>query len=959
MEEKRREAGSPSPAATISGGSSIKSGESPATEPPPPRRRGQKRKSTNSSSGASSAPPKRHAREKAAAAAAAASGGFFSLLPPTHNGPLTRARQLSDSNAAIFSALNAGKHEASMAAANDAAISEGREEVNVVNEECKKLQAVIEAEFDEIRTRDLSVHVVPVAAGWFSWKNIHLIEKHMLQSFFNGKKENRTPDTYKEIRNWILKKFHANPSTNIELKDLSELSIGDLDARQEIMEFLDHWGLINYHPFLQNDPANVDADPNTDTADKAEKKNSLIEKLYQFESEQSSLQLVPRANMSAATVPSGLFPESIAEELVKQEGPAVEYHCNSCSADCSRKRYHCQKQADFDLCTDCYNNGKFGSGMCSSDFILMEPAEASGATGGKWTDQETLLLLEALELYKENWNEIAEHVATKTKAQCILHFLQMPIEDSFLDYDYTKDSALESGEPTSTNNISPVLKDDLEPSEGGTVKDNSGPADNGSGKDNSEPLANRSNKDNAEPLERETDSSAAQPVSTQTETSNLEDTPDGEVPQGAGDDVVIKALKEAFHVAGWPLTPEDTLSFAEAGNSVMALAAFLTQLVEPDLATASACSSLKTISRSSPGSRLAIMHCFILEDPPDDEKEHVSESMAAENIDQNASEMAKEDLRNEKDIRNTEEKSIPVLDETRSTDGQILKTKDPNTKEDPQLPTGEQDTYADNSSFTEKPTDEEMPQVAEKTEEKSEVREKPDEERPQVTEKPDEEIHQNTEKPDEEMPQVREKSDKEIPQVTEKPDSAIPQVTENPDKEVPQVREKPDEELPKVTEKPNEEIPKGTEKLDEEMPQVEEKPDEEMPQVKEKPDEENSQVTEQRDEEKVTVAEKHDEVTNTEQLGTKSEGEAQNCSLQNEQSPTTQKDQATTASEAMPPPGKAIESENLKTAAESVQCTDAPKNTNMEATPIVSDKTEEQDIGGTVPMVGVASEAVV
>ena len=71
--------------------------------------------------------------------------------------------------------------------------------------------------------------------------------------------------------------------------------------------------------------------------------------------------------------------------------------------------------------------------MSPSDFIVMEPAEAGGASGGNWTDQETLLLLEALELFKENWNEIAEHVATKTKAQCILHFVQMPIEDTFLD----------------------------------------------------------------------------------------------------------------------------------------------------------------------------------------------------------------------------------------------------------------------------------------------------------------------------------------------------------------------------------------------------------------------------------------------------------------------------------------------------------------------------------------------
>lgn len=50
-----------------------------------------------------------------------------------------------------------------------------------------------------------------------------------------------------------------------------------------------------------------------------------------------------------------------------------------------------------------------------------------------WTDQETLLLLEGLELHKDRWGDIADHVGTKSQVQCILHFLQLPIEDEFLD----------------------------------------------------------------------------------------------------------------------------------------------------------------------------------------------------------------------------------------------------------------------------------------------------------------------------------------------------------------------------------------------------------------------------------------------------------------------------------------------------------------------------------------------
>ncbi len=51
----------------------------------------------------------------------------------------------------------------------------------------------------------------------------------------------------------------------------------------------------------------------------------------------------------------------------------------------------------------------------------------------QWTDQETLLLLEGLELYHDNWDQIAEYVGTKTKEQCLLHFVRLPVEDSFAE----------------------------------------------------------------------------------------------------------------------------------------------------------------------------------------------------------------------------------------------------------------------------------------------------------------------------------------------------------------------------------------------------------------------------------------------------------------------------------------------------------------------------------------------
>uniref|UniRef100_A0A673MU37 SWI/SNF related, matrix associated, actin dependent regulator of chromatin, subfamily c, member 1a n=1 Tax=Sinocyclocheilus rhinocerous TaxID=307959 RepID=A0A673MU37_9TELE len=60
--------------------------------------------------------------------------------------------------------------------------------------------------------------------------------------------------------------------------------------------------------------------------------------------------------------------------------------------------------------------------------------KGKGAAGGReWTEQETLLLLEALEMYKDDWNKVSEHVGSRTQDECILHFLRLPIEDQYLE----------------------------------------------------------------------------------------------------------------------------------------------------------------------------------------------------------------------------------------------------------------------------------------------------------------------------------------------------------------------------------------------------------------------------------------------------------------------------------------------------------------------------------------------
>lgn len=176
----------------------------------------------------------------------------------------------------------------------------------------------------------------------------------------------------------------------------------------------------------------------------------------------------------------------------------------------------------------------------------MEPAEAGGVSGGKWTDQETLLLLEAIELFRDNWSEIAEHVATKTKAQCILHFVQMPIEDAFFNRDDENNDAPKENEvpvSTSTDNSAPKADQDSDTA----LKDVPGNAESQG--------ATTDNPDSSCPME----------ISKADDVSELDSNVE------VGENFALKALKEAFEAVGSLPSPEERLSFAKAGNPVMAL----------------------------------------------------------------------------------------------------------------------------------------------------------------------------------------------------------------------------------------------------------------------------------------------------------------------------------------------------------------------------------------------------
>uniref|UniRef100_A0A8C1BT27 SWI/SNF related BAF chromatin remodeling complex subunit C1b n=1 Tax=Cyprinus carpio carpio TaxID=630221 RepID=A0A8C1BT27_CYPCA len=72
-------------------------------------------------------------------------------------------------------------------------------------------------------------------------------------------------------------------------------------------------------------------------------------------------------------------------------------------------------------------------GLRTDIYAKKHPKSKGASAGREWTEQETLLLLEALEMYKDDWNKVSEHVGSRTQDDCILHFLRLPIEDPYLE----------------------------------------------------------------------------------------------------------------------------------------------------------------------------------------------------------------------------------------------------------------------------------------------------------------------------------------------------------------------------------------------------------------------------------------------------------------------------------------------------------------------------------------------
>uniref|UniRef100_A0A4W5QZT0 SWI/SNF related BAF chromatin remodeling complex subunit C2 n=1 Tax=Hucho hucho TaxID=62062 RepID=A0A4W5QZT0_9TELE len=222
--------------------------------------------------------------------------------------------------------------------------------------------------------------IIPSYAAWFDYNSVHAIERRALPEFFNGKNKSKTPEIYLAYRNFMIDTYRLNPQEYLTSTACRRNLAGDVCAIMRVHAFLEQWGLINYQVDSESRPTPMGPPPTSHFHVLADTPSSLVP-------------LQPKASQTPAAQQILSFPDK-----VKEKQPA--------------------DLQNFGLRTDMYSK---------------KTGKSAANAMRDWTEQETLLLLEGLEMYKDDWNKVSEHVGSRTQDECILHFLRLPIEDPYLE----------------------------------------------------------------------------------------------------------------------------------------------------------------------------------------------------------------------------------------------------------------------------------------------------------------------------------------------------------------------------------------------------------------------------------------------------------------------------------------------------------------------------------------------
>lgn len=322
--------------------------------------------------------------------------------------------------------------------------------------------------------------VIPSFSKWFDMNTAHLIEKKLFPDFFPAKTEEasssyKSPQVYKNMRDFMINSYRINPIEYLTVTAVRRNLAGDVASIIRIHRFLEKWGLINYQIDPRTKPTLVGPQFTGHFQVTLDTPQGLVpfvpESVKIKESAESAESAAASTDGDAKTQDSkpktpvkleeksdGSIPlnlevtRNIFEESTNQKAPnSVLFFCNETSNDVSKVRYHNLKSKALTsgnlgplvISKEVFEQGLFPSNFTSSDFVKLEQSFKQK----EWTEQEVLLLLEGIEMYASTdvnnqtlflnnngqWDKIGDHVGSKSRDECLIKFLQLPIEERYLN----------------------------------------------------------------------------------------------------------------------------------------------------------------------------------------------------------------------------------------------------------------------------------------------------------------------------------------------------------------------------------------------------------------------------------------------------------------------------------------------------------------------------------------------
>lgn len=338
--------------------------------------------------------------------------------------------------------------------------------------------------------------VLPSYSTWFDMATIHESERKSLPEFFNNRNRSKTPAVYKDYRDFMVNTYRLNPAEYLTVTACRRNLAGDVCAIMRVHAFLEQWGLINYQvryahamsvrldcqltplqvdathrpaptgppftghfkiicdtprglqpwqpaadPLIAKGKSNADTDIKAQTGPlpKSELNLELGRNIYEATAKGAKLNKTEGKTNGDAPMTNGVSSASV-DEVTK--APISKVNCQTCGIDCTRIYYHStyvdpssNNRKSSDICPSCFVDGRFPGNQSSNSFSRMENPTYSATLDrdAPWTDAELLKLLEGLERFDDDWAKIADHVGTRTREECVLQFLQLDIDDKYLE----------------------------------------------------------------------------------------------------------------------------------------------------------------------------------------------------------------------------------------------------------------------------------------------------------------------------------------------------------------------------------------------------------------------------------------------------------------------------------------------------------------------------------------------